>query len=137
VHQRKTLAESHRVDRQAVLVDQAVADQAVRDAGAAEDDQVLARLALERRDLVLERRSREPRVAPGHLGQALGEDDLGEGVHQHGHRIVRARPAPDHVLVGAASDHDGSDLTEQFQRGAVAPIAVSRRPQCSGSRANR
>jgi hypothetical protein len=37
VHQRKALAESHRVDRQAVLVDQAVADQAVRDAGAAED----------------------------------------------------------------------------------------------------
>jgi hypothetical protein len=55
VHQREALAESHRVDRQAVLVDQAVADQAVRDAGAAEDDQVLARLALERRDLLLER----------------------------------------------------------------------------------
>jgi hypothetical protein len=50
---------------------------------------------------------------------------------------IEGRPALDHVLVGAAADHDGSDLTEQPQRGAVAPIAVVDSPRRSGWRASR
>jgi hypothetical protein len=55
VHEREPFPEGHRVHGQSILVDQAVADQAVGDASAAEDDQVLAGLALQRRNLLLER----------------------------------------------------------------------------------
>ena len=58
------------------------------------------------------------------LGQALRVDELRERVHEQRHRVVRARPAPLHVLVGAAAHHDQPDLAEQLEVGAVAAVAV-------------
>jgi hypothetical protein len=49
---------------QAVLVDEAAADEPVCDACAAEDDYVPSGLALELRDLLLEGAPREARIIP-------------------------------------------------------------------------
>jgi hypothetical protein len=93
------------------------------EAGAAEDDHVLAAFGLARGDLLRERAPGELRVAPLDV-EALREDQLGERVHQLRHRAVRARPALGHVLEGAAAEDDETDLAEQLQVDAVALVAV-------------
>src|SRR4029453_2354711 len=87
-------------------------------------DDVLAWLALEPWDLLLDRSVGGAGGVPPDLRAAVGEDDLGKCVQDPGHRAVRTRPGRRHLLKGAATEHDEADLPEHLQVGVVAVVSV-------------
>jgi hypothetical protein len=100
VQRRQSVAERDRVDREAVLVDQAVPGEGVSEA-AAEADDVVAGLAFEFGDLVLDSASREASVAPLDAGQGAGE---------HEHSITLADPAAEGWLAELSESTSGEAL---------------------------
>jgi hypothetical protein len=102
-------AEDDRADHDADLVDDAGAEQAGGEVGAAEQGDVLARLLLDLaqvgRDVVAE----HGHWSPGGVGERAGYHDLVEAVHAARHRRVAVkagvgRPEGSHVLVGLAAE---------------------------------
>ena len=124
VQQRQAIAEGDRLDVDPVLIDQAVGGERAREAGAAEDDDVLARLALELGDLLLSRSVADARVAPLDVGERAGEHDFRQRVHELAGRALRARPRLRHVLAAPAAEDEHAGLAEQLGYRALAMGAV-------------
>lgn len=70
VQERQAVAECHRMNREAVLVDETMLRERVGERRAPESGDVVSRLLLQRRDLGLDRVRRNTSVAPLDLGQA-------------------------------------------------------------------
>src|SRR4051794_28303435 len=122
--QRHPVAERNRVDVDAVLVDHTVGGERASEAGSAEDDDVLARLALERGDLLLGRPVADARVAPCEISQRAGEDDLRERVHELTCRALRSGPRTRHVRGCVPAEHQHVGLAEQLSHRTLAVTAV-------------
>ena len=81
-------AQDDRVDEEAELVDQVVAQELVDEIRTAVDEELAARLRLQRRDLVGHIAREDRRVVPVGAFQRVGHDVLRDGVHLLGHLDV-------------------------------------------------
>src|SRR6516225_2429172 len=87
-----------------------------------------ARFALERGYLLGEVAAGDPGTGPVGGRQGLGEDDLGQVVHERGVVAGRGRPVPGHLLVGDAAHDVGSHLAQRCDLPCADARMLGRKP---------
>jgi hypothetical protein len=88
LEQGKPVPQCHRLQDEAVLVDEPEPGERLRERGAALGDHVLARLAFQLRDLLGQVAARDPRVRPLGTLERPGKDDFGDLVHRSSVGVV-------------------------------------------------